>query len=115
MRIVYQAFDLLFLDGHDLRDLPLIAVKGLEKSGQVSHDRASAVATPLHRARTGPWPRYSVLPVAGSGSVVSKRLDARYQPGAVRSGEGDMPLVRRFVIGGFTPPRVEDRLVPGVG
>lgn len=102
-RAVYCAFDLLFLDGRDLRDLPL-------------KDRKAALKTLLEKA--SPRLRY-VEHIAGTGAdevlkqacalglegIICKREDAPY-----RSGRTDDWLKvkclreQEFVIGGFTEP-----------
>ncbi len=98
------AFDLLWLDGQDLRDLPLSERKDrlrqLLKSGghrlhYVPHDIASGVAI-RERARRESWE-----------GVVAKRLKSRY-----RSGERTQDWLKvkelarqEFVICGWTKPQ----------
>ncbi|MEO8180289.1 MAG: DNA ligase D, partial [Deltaproteobacteria bacterium] len=103
-RSVYYAFDALFLDGFDLRALPL-------------RERKQHLAAAIERA-TQPRVRLSEH-VQGGGSaffehacklglegIVSKRADAPYASGRSRSWLKVKCLsVQEFVIGGFTEPR----------
>ncbi|HTV37696.1 MAG TPA: DNA ligase D, partial [Xanthobacteraceae bacterium] len=101
-RLVYWAFDLLYLDGRDLTRLPLV-------------ERKAALKKLLGRARGGPI-RYAedfaddgtlILQHAcemGLEGIVSKRADAPY-----RSGRSDNFVKSKchdeqeFVVAGFTP------------
>jgi bifunctional non-homologous end joining protein LigD len=101
-RFVYWAFDLLYLDGRDLTELPLV-------------ERKAALLNLLGGERTGPI-RYAedfdadgreFLKRAcelGLEGVVSKRRDAPYSPGRtdnfVKSKCHDE---QEFVVAGFTP------------
>jgi bifunctional non-homologous end joining protein LigD len=102
--LVYVAFDLLWLDGEDLRDLPLI-------------ERKRRLRAVLGRRRNGPL-RFSEhlegrgadilerLCAAGYEGIVSKRKNAPY-----RSGRGQHWLKikctkrQEFVVGGWSPSR----------
>jgi bifunctional non-homologous end joining protein LigD len=103
-RITYLAFDLLHLDGRDLRAEPLARRKEL-------------LASLLERAPAGPI-RYADH-VGGSGreflaascslaleGAVSKRADAPYRPGRTSDWRKTKCRARQeFVVGGFTGPR----------
>jgi bifunctional non-homologous end joining protein LigD len=102
--LVYFAFDLLYLDGYDLRAVPLGA-------------RKEALETVLAAARGGGPLRWSDH-VQGDGKsffrqacsfalegVVSKRADLSYHPGRSRDWLKVKCLQRQeMVIGGFTDP-----------
>jgi bifunctional non-homologous end joining protein LigD len=105
-RLVYYAFDLLFLNGYDLLDVPL-------------EERRALLRQLLGQGTSGGWIKLSdgipgdgpaVLEQAcslGLEGVVSKRSTSRYRPG-VRGTEWVKTKCRHeqeFVIGGFTDPR----------
>ncbi len=110
-RIVFLAFDLLYLDGRDLRTEPLVR-------------RKEELRALLERSPAGPI-RYADH-VAGDGSeflaascslalegAVSKRADAPYRPGRTAEWRKTKCRARQeFVVGGFTAPRGSRR---GVG
>jgi bifunctional non-homologous end joining protein LigD len=79
-RLIYQAFDLLYLDEHDLRDLPLIERKhALEKVLAGTHPKI-APAEFIDQQDDGE----SVFRHAcelGVEGIVSKRRDAPYRSG----------------------------------
>jgi bifunctional non-homologous end joining protein LigD len=105
-RLVYYAFDLLFLDDYDLLDVPL-------------QERRALLRQLLERGQRGGRIRFSDV-IAGDGptvlrqacglgleGVVSKRSASHYRPG-VRGTEWVKAKCRHeqeFVIGGFTDPR----------
>jgi bifunctional non-homologous end joining protein LigD len=102
-RLVYYAFDLLFLSGRDLRPLPLI-------------ERKQLLAT-LLASNADPHLKYSEH-VAGDGAaifqkacqlgmegVIAKRADARYLPGRSKAWLKVKCTGRQeFVVIGFTAP-----------
>jgi bifunctional non-homologous end joining protein LigD len=110
-RIVYLAFDLLYLDGRDLRTEPLSR-------------RKKTLRSLLERAGTGPI-RFAEH-VAGNGDeflaascslalegAVSKRAEAPYRPGRTAEWRKTKCRARQeFVVGGFTGPRGSR---PGLG
>lgn len=103
--IFYFLFDLLYLDGMDFRERPLL-------------ERKAALARLLGASRSSPHVRYSDH-VQGNGElfyrhacdlalegIVSKRGDSPYRPGRTRDWLKVKCLNRQeFVIGGFTEPR----------
>lgn len=100
--ISFYAFDLIHLDGKDLRKLPLVARK--EKL------RALVAATPggvlrfSEHATGHGGDVYRQLCRAGQEGMIAKRADGRYRSG--RSGDWlKVKCTRRqeFVIGGFSP------------
>jgi bifunctional non-homologous end joining protein LigD len=102
--LVYFVFDLLHLDGHDLR-------------GQPIESRKERLRSLLGEAGTGGPVRYSDHVIGGGADfhrqacalglegIVSKRLGARYRAGRNLDWQ-KIKCVRRqeFVIGGFTDP-----------
>jgi bifunctional non-homologous end joining protein LigD len=104
-RLVYYAFDLLFLDGYDLRDTPLVERRTLLKQLLDQPGEHSRIRFSDHIAGDGA----AVLQQAcslGLEGVVSKKSAGRYQPG-VRGPDWVKTKCRQeqeFVIGGFTDP-----------
>ena len=98
----YVAFDLLHLDGRNLRGLPYAERRELLDRARAR--RAGAGAPPRHRVGGGS----ELLEAArrqGLEGVVAKRLDSPYREGR-RSGEWIKERVWRrqeFVIGGHIP------------
>jgi bifunctional non-homologous end joining protein LigD len=101
--IVYCVFDLLYLNGYDLRSTPLI-------------ERKRLLASLLHRSRD-PQLRYSDHIIGdnqasleeacrqGLEGLIVKRLDAGYRSGRGRSWlKVKCEQRQEFVIGGFTEP-----------
>lgn len=103
-KLVYYAFDLLFLDGKDLRPLPLL-------------ERKTALATLLAKAKGKTQVRLSDHVVGGGvrffeqaakmslEGIISKRVDGPYHPGRSKDWLKIKCIARQeFVIGGFTLP-----------
>ena len=108
VRITYQAFDLLALDGRDMRDLPLLERKEA-LAGLLSRATAAAgsdlVLFTEHVFAPGPAVLHSACELGLEG-VVSKRRDARYLPGRNDEWLKSTCLASdEFAIGGFTHPR----------
>jgi bifunctional non-homologous end joining protein LigD len=100
---VYFVFDALFIDGFDLRGLPLRERKALLKEaiGKVDNQR---LRFGDHVEGGGPafFERACQLGLEG---IVSKRADSRYGSGRGRSWLKVKCLSRQeFVVGGFTEP-----------
>jgi bifunctional non-homologous end joining protein LigD len=102
--LAYFAFDLLHLDGHNLRNLPLIERKqilkrilragGAGETIRLSEDIAGGGAAIFRKACE-----------LGTEGIVSKRADSKYSPG--RGGSWQKIKCYReqeLVIGGFTLP-----------
>jgi bifunctional non-homologous end joining protein LigD len=100
--IVYFAFDLLYLDGTDLRGEPLVErKKALEKLLRKSPE---AIKFTEHVAGKGKEFLKKACDFALEG-IVSKRASARYKPGRTEDWLKTKCLDRQeFVIGGFTSP-----------
>jgi len=103
--MVFHLFDLPYLNGRDLRDLPLIQRK------QMLHDtlfakkaNAALVYSDHHEADGGDFFK-AACNMALEG-VVSKRKDSPYRPGRGRDWVKSKCVDRdEFVVGGYTPSR----------
>ena len=99
--VTYVVFDLLYLDGHSLIDLPYE-----ERRGRLAELRLDGAAwrTPAHRVGEGA----ALLEASaqqGLEGIVAKRLDSRYEPGR-RSGawlKVKHAFRQELVIGGWVP------------
>jgi bifunctional non-homologous end joining protein LigD len=106
-RVVYYAFDLLYLAGYDLRAVPLVERKALLaallQAAGTTHE-TSRIRLSGHVVGQGPafFARACELGVEGS---VCKRADGRYASGRSRDWLKVKCLQRQeFVIGGFSEP-----------
>lgn len=106
--IAYYVFDLPYYDGHDLRDVPLIARRALLKT--VLDSTASlSKSESVRYSDTFDAPARDVLASAcrlGLEGVIGKRRDATYTSSRSRDWI-KLKCTRRqeFVIGGFTEPK----------
>lgn len=101
--LTYMVFDLLYLDGHDLRDVPLVERKGVLR--EMLHDSASAIRYVEHFETPGAAFHRGTCEVGLEGSV-SKRADRPYEPG--RSHDWIKVKCRQrqeFVVLGWTEPQ----------
>lgn len=108
-RFVFYAFDLLFVEGRDLRALPLVDRKTrlhklLQKAkGPVHHSEHFAESGQLvlrHACRLG------------LEGIISKAKDSRYQSGRSKSWVKSKCSSRQeFVIGGYAPSTVSDAAI----
>ena len=102
-RLVCYFFDLLYLDGHDLTAVPLIA----RKTAARRNSRGDALAgAALLASISTPMANASCSKSAGSApkAMVSKRRDAPYRSGRSREWIKSKCANRQeFVIGGFVP------------
>src|SRR5690606_5418157 len=110
VRIAYQTFDLLSLDGRDLKALPLLERKqALEELLQRAQTATGNENYPLRFTEHGFAPGPQVLKEAcqlGLEGAVSKRRDASSRPGRNEEWLKSACLSSdEFVIGGFTHPR----------
>jgi bifunctional non-homologous end joining protein LigD len=103
----YQAFDLVYLDGHDLSALPLVERKqALAQLLQAAdYEPGGTVRYSDHVQGQGPE-FFEQACSLGLEGIISKRADAPY-----RSGRGELWLKVKcahqhaeFVVGGYTPP-----------
>jgi bifunctional non-homologous end joining protein LigD len=102
--LVYWVFDLLFLDGQDLRDRPLLERKTLLKS-LLEKAGGSRLRYCDHVMGKGPL-FFAASCGEGLEGIVSKRQDAPYRSGRTREWVKVKCQERQeFVIVGFTNPR----------
>lgn len=102
-RLVYYVFDLLYLEGHDLRELPLIRRKEILR--QALPDNPYIKYSDYIDERGEAF--FDAAAERGLEGVVGKKADGPYRTG-VRSKEWlkvRTRLRQEFVIGGFTEPR----------
>ena len=98
----YFAFDLLYLDGQDLRERPLRERKELLRKLLA---RQSSVIRYSDHVVGGGAAFFAAACKLGLEGIVSKRADARYRTGRNSDWQKTKCLKRQeFVIGGFTDP-----------
>jgi bifunctional non-homologous end joining protein LigD len=103
-KLIFYAFDLLFADGRNLRELPLAERKGRLKNFLTArHDDASPIRYVEHLTARGD----EVLEGArqmGLEGIVSKRLDAPYRSGRTNASwlKVKCRAGQEFVIGAWT-------------
>jgi bifunctional non-homologous end joining protein LigD len=102
--LIFYAFDLLFVEGRDLRELPLADRKGaLKEFLNARRDDASPIRYVEHLTASGD----EVLDAArkmGLEGIVSKRLDAPYRSGRTNASwlKVKCRAGQEFVIGAWT-------------
>jgi bifunctional non-homologous end joining protein LigD len=102
-RFTYFAFDLLHLDGEDLRDRPLIERK--KRLRQLVGRKKTGVIRYSDHVVGGGRDFFATACRLGLEGIVSKRGDARYRAGRNGDWQKTKCLQRQeFVIGGFTDP-----------
>jgi bifunctional non-homologous end joining protein LigD len=99
-RIVYYAFDLLHLDGEDLRAVPLEERK--RRLAPVVHGSGVLLSEPLTGTAREVERAIANLNLEG---VIAKRRSSTYQPGKRTDAWVKRKLIQRqeFVIGGYKP------------
>lgn len=108
--LVFQAFDLLYLDGHDLTHTPLIERKAALRQLLESVDGHGngAARTLLHYSDhiEGKGPEFfEQACTLGLEGIISKRVDARYSSGRSKTWlKVKCTQHAEFVVGGFTKP-----------
>jgi bifunctional non-homologous end joining protein LigD len=108
-RFVYYAFDLLHLDGYDLRALPLVARKALLES--VLTDASPTLRFSSHFAESGEMILRHACRLSLEG-IVSKLANAPYRSGRGKSWVKSKCSARQeLVIGGFVPSTVSRRAI----
>ena len=103
-KLVYFAFDLLHLDGHNLRNLPLIDRKRILEDVLAKSGEAESVRLSEHIEGDGA-PIFKKACALGTEGIIAKLADGKYSPG--RSGSWLKIKCYReqeLVIGGFTLP-----------
>lgn len=103
-RFVYYLFDLLYLEGYDLRERPLIERKELLAQVLAGQGPASPLRHSEHLLGNGPEFFHQCCR-RGLEGIVSKRIDRPYREGRGRDWLKTKCVQREeFVIGGFTEP-----------
>ncbi|MDB4987398.1 MAG: ligD [Myxococcaceae bacterium] len=103
-KLVYFVFDLLFLDGNDLRSLPLTERKAALETLFAAVDSSPALRYSAHVTGGGPafFEHACKLKLEGS---IAKRASAPYRAGRSKDWLKIKCIARQeFVIGGYTPP-----------
>ena len=103
--LAYYAFDLLYLDGADLRPLPLIERKAKLKEllGRLPKSEATLRYSDHSRGEGARF--FAEAAKLGLEGVVSKRADAPYRSGRGKDWQKSKSLARQeFLIVGFTDP-----------
>jgi len=102
-KLIFYAFDLLYLDGYDLSKAPLEKRKGLLAQLLIGHATGrSAIQYSDHVEGDG-RPLYERASELGLEGIVSKRADAPYQEGRTQSWVKTKALqAGDFVIAGYT-------------
>jgi DNA ligase D-like protein (predicted ligase) len=100
--VVYSVFDVLWADGRDVRELPLLARKDVLAR---SLSFAGPVQFTEHRERDGEV-FYAEACRSGWEGLVAKRADAPYRAGRTRDWLKFKCLnAQEFVVGGWTDPQ----------
>jgi bifunctional non-homologous end joining protein LigD len=102
--LTYFVFDLLHLDGHNLRGLPLFERKQLLAELFAAHPAEEALRLSEHTVSDGAAV-FAAACKLGAEGIISKLADARYSSGR-SNGWLKLKCYREqeFVIGGFTLP-----------
>jgi bifunctional non-homologous end joining protein LigD len=103
-RLIYFVFDLLHLDGHNLRDLPLVRRKEI-LAGLLKGTEEDAVIRLSESFQVSGQEMFSKACHLHAEGIVSKLANSTYDSG--RSGSWlkiKCSHEQEFVIGGFTPP-----------
>ena len=110
-RFVYYVFDLLHLDGRDLRELSLIERKqALERLLSVTKGQGP-IRYSTHFSEDGSLVRQRACEIGLEG-VVSKRADAPYSSGRSENFiKSKCANAQEFVVAGFVPSTVQPRAV----
>lgn len=106
-RLIYYAFDLLYLDGWDLRAAPLIERKKSLQSLLSVRAKTASVAVILYSEHRigGGRELFAKACEMGLEGIVSKRVDDPYRSGRTRSWlKIKCSQNQEFLIGGFTDP-----------
>jgi bifunctional non-homologous end joining protein LigD len=102
VEVFYYLFDLLYLNGYDLREVPLIHRKALLKDAFMYHNPVRFTA---HRERDGEA-YYGEACHKGLEGVIAKRADSIYVSKRSRDWlKFKCWEEQEFVIGGFTDPK----------
>lgn len=102
--ILYYVFDLLNLNGRDLKSLPLMKRKEMLKEllAPISETVLFSASIEANSERV-----FKAMKARGLEGLIAKRRDSKYEPGR-RSGawvKYKWSREQEFVIGGYTPPK----------
>jgi bifunctional non-homologous end joining protein LigD len=104
-KMVFYLFDLPYLNGRDLRDLPLVQRKQLLRDTLFAKKANGVLAYSEHHEAEGDAFYKAACNMALEG-VVSKRKDSPYRSGRGRDWVKSKCIDRdEFVVGGYTPSR----------
>ncbi|MGV6874167.1 DNA ligase D [Pseudochelatococcus sp. B33] len=108
-RSVFYAFDLLYLDGYDLRALPLVERKALLE--RVVADDGGMIRSSGHFDESGTLVLRHACRLSLEG-IVSKRRDAPYRAGRGKSWVKSKCSPRQeFVVAGYVPSTVSRKAI----
>src|SRR6187551_273484 len=103
--LAYYAFDLLYLDGQDLRSLPLIERKAKLQALLGRSPKSETMLRYSDHTQGGGARFFAEACKLGLEGVVSKRADSPYRSGRGKDWQKSKGLARQeFVIVGFTEP-----------
>ena len=100
--VVYAIFDLLYLDGHSLMELPYRERRERARGARAGRPGVAGARRASAATASDCWRRPSAQGLEG---VVAKRLDSRYEPGRRTGAWLKIKHTRRqeLVIGGWIP------------
>lgn len=103
-QLIYYAFDLLYLNGEDLTDRPLVQRKELLRQ-MINQAQVDSFRFSQHFEKSGKDMLAASCKMKLEG-IISKRADSPYSPGRSSSWLKIKCIQgQEFVIGGFTPPK----------
>jgi len=103
--LAYYAFDLLYLDGVDLRPLPLLERKAKLERLLARLPKSESILRYSDHTRGNGARFFAEAAKLGLEGVVSKRADSRYRSGRGKDWQKSKSLARQeFVIVGYTEP-----------
>lgn len=103
-KVVYQVFDLLYLDGYNLEKVPLLARKTTLEELLEMIDNGDVVRYSDHVLGKGPR-FFAQVCEMGLEGMISKRIDSPYKGGRQRSWQkAKCTRQDEFVVGGFSRP-----------
>jgi bifunctional non-homologous end joining protein LigD len=110
-RFIYYLFDLLYLDGADLREQPVLERKAMLKELMARIDEQGVLRYSEHFEEDGPSFLEHACRLTLEG-IVSKRADAPYRPGRSETFiKAKCANAQEFVVGGYSPSTVQPHAV----
>lgn len=108
-RFVFYSFDLMYLDGYDLREAPLIERKGMLE--ELVGTDPGRVRYSSHFGETGAMVLRHACRLSLEG-IISKEADAPYRSGRGKTWIKSKCSARQeFVVAGYVPSTTSDKLV----